>query len=72
MSRAACSFCGTVVSTTADPNRYEGWFVSLEDAEKLEVDLQADRNHAYHVGGLLKKHCQRIVLCDGCRAAAAW
>ena len=66
MSREACSFCGTVVSTTADPNGYEGWFVSLDDSEHLESEIQAD--DAYHLPGLIRRICPvRLVICDSCQ-----
>ena len=66
MTREACSFCGTVVSTTADPNDVEGWFVSLEELEKLEVEIQAD--DAYHLSGLVRRICPtRLVVCADCR-----
>ena len=68
MSRERCTFCETVVSTTADPNPYEGWFVSYEDAEQLEVVLQKNEGDSYYVRGALNKMgCVKVVLCNSCR-----
>jgi hypothetical protein len=40
MSKERCSFCPNVVSTTSDPNDYEGWFVSLADVEEGQTARQ--------------------------------
>ena len=65
MSRAACTICAKVVSTTCDPNNLEGWFVSLATSEKLEVQL--DAHPGLFLRGFFNKQAPRLVLCEDCQ-----
>jgi len=68
MTREACTLCNKVVSTTHDPNNYEGWFVSLVTLDELEsgVDEMGSNFYAYVVE-LLNKLAPRLVVCDECQ-----
>jgi hypothetical protein len=59
--------CGAVVSTTADPNNREGWFVSLEVAEKLETDVAGCRSDDFYYRGWLSDHAVPLVMCEHCQ-----
>jgi hypothetical protein len=64
MTRERCTFCDNVISTT-DPNKYEGWFVSLEDCEGLEVYV---KSLFYTLCmSLNEAEVPRLVLCDECQ-----
>lgn len=71
MSREICSYCKAVVSTTADPNDLEGWFVTLEDVERLEVLGENAPKIFCYLRTLLKRLCLRIVICYSCREKLA-
>ena len=71
MSRAKCSFCDTVVSTTADPNTQEGYFISLAQVEELEIALQNTEPEEVQLlslrGTLRRGSYLRLVICPTCK-----
>jgi len=58
------------VSTTADPNPHEGYFISLEQAEELDVE-QHYREFGQFPRGWMAKHAIPVVLCEPCRQRLA-
>ena len=66
VSRELCSRCGGVVSTTADPNDKEGFFVTLEDCEKLDAEI-GENTITFYGRGWLNDNCLRLVLCESCQ-----
>jgi len=62
--RDNCDLCGKVISTTADPNNVEGWFVSLEHAEQLESEIAQGLDYPR---GWLKERCMQLIVCADCQ-----
>ena len=67
MSRGTCKSCGAVVPTTGEPSPWQGWFLSDETVDKLELALSANR----YLVGWLKKNATRLVLCEDCQGRAS-
>lgn len=60
MTREKCRNCEATISTTADPNSVEGFFVSLEDIERCQIE------NPDITRGWFKKNCTRLSRCLGC------
>ena len=60
MTREKCSNCGATISTTADPNSVEGFFVSLENIERCQIE-NPDINR-----GWFRENCRRLLRCPKC------
>jgi len=63
MSRELCDRCDDIVSTTASPNSNEGYFVSDEMGEDIEIEGLV----RWWYGEMKEREALRIVLCTECK-----